>query len=55
MPMTEKHLLCTFIQRVMRHLNRLPREAVDTPSPEAFKVGLDEALNLSHEYCSIFY
>ncbi|KFZ51734.1 hypothetical protein N321_01479, partial [Antrostomus carolinensis] len=33
-----------FTQRVMRHWNRLPREAVDAPSLEAFKARLDGAL-----------
>ncbi|KFW68160.1 hypothetical protein AS28_12033, partial [Pygoscelis adeliae] len=33
-----------FTMRVMRHWNRLPREAVDAPSLEAFKVRLDGAL-----------
>ena len=33
-----------FAQRVARHWNRLPRDAVDTPSPEMFKARLDWAL-----------
>ena len=32
-----------FTQRVMRYGNRLPREDVDTPSMEMFKVRLDGA------------
>ena len=31
--------------RVLRHWNRLPREAVDAPSLEAFKARLDGALS----------
>ncbi|KFM00852.1 hypothetical protein AS27_00221, partial [Aptenodytes forsteri] len=34
-----------FTVRVVRHWNRLPREAVDAPSPETFKVRLDGALS----------
>ncbi|KGL98803.1 hypothetical protein N301_02706, partial [Charadrius vociferus] len=34
-----------FTLRVVRHWNRLPREAVDAPSLEEFKARLDEALS----------
>ncbi|KFM07127.1 hypothetical protein AS27_08220, partial [Aptenodytes forsteri] len=34
-----------FTMRVARHWNRLPREAVDAPSPEVFKARLDGALS----------
>jgi len=34
-----------FIERVVRCLNRLPREAVDTPSLEAFRTRLDRVLS----------
>ncbi|KFQ94029.1 hypothetical protein Y956_08810, partial [Nipponia nippon] len=33
-----------FTMRVVRHWNRLPREAVDAPSLEIFKARLDGAL-----------
>ncbi|KGL97679.1 hypothetical protein N301_16039, partial [Charadrius vociferus] len=34
-----------FTVRVVRHCNRLPREAVDAPSLEVFKTRLDGALS----------
>ncbi|KAK4813019.1 hypothetical protein QYF61_005894 [Mycteria americana] len=34
-----------FMLKVVRHWNRLPREVVDAPCPETFKVGLDGALS----------
>ncbi|KFV60351.1 hypothetical protein N341_00800, partial [Tyto alba] len=34
-----------FTMRAVRHWNRLPREAVDAPSLETFKVRLDGALS----------
>ena len=33
-----------FTQRVVTHWNRLPKEAVDAPTLEAFKARLDVAL-----------
>ncbi|KFV20675.1 hypothetical protein N340_12414, partial [Tauraco erythrolophus] len=34
-----------FTLRVVKHWNRLPREAVDAPSLEVFKARLDETLS----------
>ncbi|KFQ52822.1 hypothetical protein N334_06395, partial [Pelecanus crispus] len=34
-----------FTMRVVRHWNRFPREAVDAPSLEVYKVRLDGALS----------
>ncbi|KFZ55041.1 hypothetical protein N321_02862, partial [Antrostomus carolinensis] len=34
-----------FTQRLVRHWHRLPREAVDAPSLEAFKARMDGALS----------
>ena len=34
-----------FYNEVVKHWHRLPREAVEVPSLETFKVGLDGALS----------
>jgi len=34
-----------FMRRVVKHWNRFPRQVVDAPSLETFKVGLDGALS----------
>ncbi|KFW93455.1 hypothetical protein N336_08723, partial [Phalacrocorax carbo] len=34
-----------FVMRVVKQWNRLPREVVEAPSRETFKVGLDGALS----------
>jgi len=34
-----------FTMRVVKHWHRLPREVIDAPSLETFKVGLDRALS----------
>lgn len=40
-----------FLMRVVRHWNRLPRVAVDSPSLEMFKAGLDGALGSLIWWC----
>ncbi|KFQ11682.1 hypothetical protein N330_01434, partial [Leptosomus discolor] len=37
---------CFFSERVVKHWNRLPRQAVDAPSLSVFRRHLDDALNI---------
>ena len=41
---SQGHHFCMHRQMVVTHWNRLPKEAVDAPSLEAFKARLDVAL-----------
>ena len=44
----------SFTQRMVRHWHRLPREAVEAPSPEEIKVRFDRALgNLAKQEVSL--
>jgi len=39
------YIYITFMMKMLRHSNRLPRKVVDTPSLEVYKVRLDGVLS----------